>query len=165
MVRILFGLLLFTAAMIQAVTLPSLHVLGVLPDLVLILLLVWSALRGTIEGLAWVAAAGLLLDILALDPLGTNGLALLIVVILAGPARRRLLHSGLVFPMLLVIVATMVHAFMLMMLRSDTSAGLPVAAVFRLAFLQALLNSLLVPPIYLMANSMNRWMPRDVWKA
>jgi hypothetical protein len=67
--------------------------------------------------------------------------------------------------MLLVILATLIHAFMLMMLRSETSAGLPVVAVMRLAFVQALLNSLLVPPIYLMTSSLNRWMPRDVWKA
>jgi rod shape-determining protein MreD len=162
MARILFGLLLFAAAMIQAVTLPSLHVLGVLPDLVLILILVWSALRGTVEGLAWAFAVGILLDLLALDPLGTNGLALLVVVLMAGPARRRLLHSGIVFPMLLVILATMAHAFLLLLLRSDASAGVPVASIFRLAFLQALLNSLLVPPIYVIASGMNRWVGQDV---
>ncbi|MFL5762123.1 MAG: rod shape-determining protein MreD [Thermomicrobiales bacterium] len=162
MARILFGLLLFSAAMIQAVTLPSLHVLGVLPDLVLIILLVWSTLRGTAEGLIWAFAAGILLDLLALDPLGTNGLALLAVVLMAGPARRRLLHSGIVFPMLLVILATMVHAFVLLALRSDTNAGLPVSAVFRLAFLQALLNAVLVPPMYVIASGMNRWVGEDV---
>jgi rod shape-determining protein MreD len=162
MARILFALLLFSAAMIQAVTLPSLHVLGVLPDLVLVLILVWSALRGTAEGLIWAFAVGLLLDVLALDPLGTNGLALLVVVLMAGPARRRLLHSGMVFPMLLVVFATMLHAFVLLMLRSDTSAGIPVSAVIRISFLQGLLNAVLVPPIYVLLSGMNRWVGQDV---
>jgi rod shape-determining protein MreD len=162
MARILFALLLFTAAMIQAVTLPSLHVLGVLPDLVLVLLLVWSALRGTGEGLIWAFSVGILLDVLGLDPLGTNGLALLVVVLMAGPARRRLLHSGIVFPMLLVVFATMLHAFVLLVLRSDASAGIPVSAVFRIAFLQGLLNAVLVPPIYVILSGMNRMVGEDV---
>jgi rod shape-determining protein MreD len=161
MARILFALLLFSAAMIQAVTLPSLHVLGVLPDLVLVLILVWSALRGTAEGLIWAFAVGILLDVLSLDPLGTNGLALLVVVLMAGPARRRLLHSGMVFPMLLVVFATMLHAFVLLMLRSDASAGIPVSAVIRISFLQGLLNAVLVPPIYVILSGMNRWVGQD----
>jgi hypothetical protein len=40
---------------------------------------------------------------------------------------------------------------------------MPVASAFRLVFLQALLNSLLVPPIYLIAGWMDRWvMQTDV---
>lgn len=157
MARLLFALLLATVAFSQATILPSLQLLGVLPNMVLVLLLVWCALRGTAEGLLWVFGAGLLLDALALDPVGTNGLALLVVALLAGPARHRFFHSGLVFPIVLAMIATVVHAIALLLLRSGTGDGLPFASVFRLVVLQALLNSLLVPPIYLIAGMMDRW--------
>jgi|SRR5579884_146534 len=157
MARLLFALLLFTVIMIQAIVLPGLHLIGVLPDLVLVLLLAWSAMRGTGEGILWVFAAGLILDVLAMDRLGTNGLALLIAPLLAGPARRRFFHSGLIFPIALAVVATVVHAAVLLLLRSGTGTAIPIGAAFRLIFLQALLNSLLVPPLYLLVGWMDRW--------
>jgi rod shape-determining protein MreD len=157
MARLIFALLLAMAAFSQATILPSIHVIRVLPNVVLVLLLAWCAMRGTAEGLIWVFGAGLLIDVLALDPLGTNGLALLIVALLAGPSRRRFFHSGLVFPIVLVVVATFVHALVLLLIRSEGGGGLPIGSVFRLVTLQAMLNALLVPPIYLIAGLMDRW--------
>jgi rod shape-determining protein MreD len=160
MARALFALLLVTAALAQATILPALGPIAVLPNLVLVLLLVWSALRGVAEGLAWVFTVGVLMDLLALDPLGCNGLALLPVALLAGPARRRFFHSGMVFPLLLAMLATVAHALVLAVLRGmdDGGALLPAAAVARLTFLQALLNALLVPPLYVVAGWMDRSM-------
>ena len=37
----------------------------------------------------------------------------------------------------------------------------PVAAVVRLTLLQALLNALLVPPLYVIAAWGDRWMPEE----
>lgn len=157
MARISFACLLLLVILVQATVLPGLHLIGVLPDLVLVLLLVWCALRGIGEGVIWVFAAGLVLDVLAMDRLGTNGLALLAVALLAGQARRRFFHSGMIVPIVLAIVATVVHATVLLLLRSGEGMALPVGAAFRLIFLQALLNSLLVPPLYLLAGWMDRW--------
>lgn len=161
MARLLFACLLFFVAIIQATILPGLHVAGVMPDLVLVLLLVWSALRGTGEALIWVFAAGLLLDVLAMDPLGTNGLALMIVALLAGPARRRFFNSGLVFPVGLAAVATVIHAFVLLVLRSRSGEAFALTASFRPIVIQALLDAVLVPPLYLIATRMDRWVVRS----
>lgn len=159
MARFVFALLLVVAALGQATILPALGPVGVVPNLVLVLLLVWSAIRGVVEGLLWVFAVGLLLDLLALDAVGTNGLALLVVALAAGPARRRFFHSGMVFPLLLAILTTVGHALALTLLRAagDGWAMPPAAAVARLALLQALLNALLVPLLYVVAGRMNRW--------
>ena len=157
MARLFFACVLVCVILIQATVLPGLHLIGVLPDLVLVLLLVWSAMRGIGEGVVWVFVAGLLLDVLAMDRLGTNGLALLVVAVLAGQARRRFFHSGMVFPIALAIVATVVHASVLLLLRGSEGMALSVGPAFRLIFLQALLNSLLVPPLYLLVGWMDRW--------
>jgi rod shape-determining protein MreD len=158
MARILFALCLAGAALVQATILPSLDVIEVLPDLTLVLLLVWSALRGTPEGLIWAFGLGLFFDMLALDPLGTNGLALLGVAILGGVSQRRFFHSKLVLPIALAIVATVIHALVLLLFRTGEGAGLPVGSVFRLIILQALLNSICVPPLYVIAGWMARRM-------
>jgi rod shape-determining protein MreD len=158
MARIIFGLVLFMSALAQATIMPSLHVIEVLPDVTLVLLLVWSALRGTPEGLLWAFSLGLFIDILALDPLGANGLALLGVALLGGLSRRRFFHSTLIVPIVLAVAATMIHALVLLLIRSGEGAGLPIASVFRLIFLQALLNSMFVPPLYVVAGWMERRM-------
>jgi rod shape-determining protein MreD len=158
MARIFFALCMLSAALVQATILPSLDLLEVLPDVTLVLLLVWSALRGAPEGLIWAFGFGMFIDILALDPLGTNGLALLGVALLGGLARRRFFHSTLIVPIALAVVATIVHALVLLLFRSGEGAGLPISSVFRLIFLQALLNSICVPPLYVVAGWMERRM-------
>jgi rod shape-determining protein MreD len=157
MARTLFALILVFSALVQATVLPSMNLLAVLPDVTLVLLLVWSALRGVPEGLFWAFGLGLLLDVIALDPFGANGLALLGVAVLGGLARRRFFHSNLIVPIVVAAAATFVHAIVLLLIRSGEGAGLPLAAVMRVVFLQALLNSIFVPPLYLIAGMMDRW--------
>lgn len=160
MSRGFFALLVAAAGLAQATVLPALGPVGVLPNLVLVLLLVWCAMRGTAEGLVWIFGAGVLLDLLALDPIGTNGLALLPVALLAVPARRRFFQSGMLVPLVLAMVATVVHALALTALRGvGDGVAAPPGAVARLVVLQALLNALLVPPLYLVAGWMNGLTP------
>ena len=158
MARFSFALLLLFFSLSQATIMPSAHVIQVLPDVTLVLLLVWSALRGLPEGMMWAFGLGLFIDILALDPLGTNGLALLGVALLGGLARRRFFQSTLVIPIVLAVVATVVHALVLLLLRSGEGSGLPISSVIRLVFLQSLLNSIFVPPFYIVAGWMERRM-------
>lgn len=156
MARLLFAGLLAFAVFLQTVILPSLNLIQVLPDVSLVLLLVWSAIQGVPEGLVWAFGLGILIDVLALDPMGTNALAFLGVALLGGLARRRFFQSNLVFPILLAVAATVVHAVVLLLLRSSDGGGLPLASVSRFVFLQALLNSICVPPLYLVAGAMGR---------
>jgi rod shape-determining protein MreD len=155
--RLFFALLLVTSAMFQATLLPSLGILTILPDITLVLLLVWSAMKGVPEALFWAFGLGLLMDVIALDRFGANALALISVAVLGGLARRRLFHSNLIVPIVIAVVATFVHAMILLLIRSSDGSGLPLASIMRIVFLQALLNSILVPPLYLIAGVMDRW--------
>jgi rod shape-determining protein MreD len=158
MARLLFALLLFVAAMAQTVLLPSWNLLEVLPNFMLVLLLVWSALRGVREGLVWAFGLGIFIDIMAVDPMGTNALSLLPVVLLGGLPRRRFFHSNLVFPIVIAVGATLIHGVVLLLLRSSDGAGLPIGSAFRVVFLQSLLNAMVVPPLYVVAGWMERRM-------
>jgi rod shape-determining protein MreD len=152
MARILFGLLIVVAALGQATILPRVNPFSVSPDLVLVLLFLWAARHGVRESLLWIFFSGLFLDVLTLDPFGTNGLALVIIVLLAGPARHRLFHSSIVVPILLVVVATIVHGVALSLLR-----GVPLGTsiLFQTA-VQAAVHAVLVPVIHLLT----RWIDR-----
>ena len=97
--RPVFALLLIVAALLQSALLPRWQILAVTPGLVVVLLLGWSAYRGVAEALVWVFVAGFLLDVLGLDRLGANALALLPVALFGGFSRGRFFHSAFVFPM------------------------------------------------------------------
>ncbi len=151
MARILFGLLVVVAALVQATTLPRVNPFSVSPDLVLVLLFLWATRHGVRESLLWIFFSGLFLDVLTLDPFGTNGLSLVIIVLLAGPARHRLFHSSVVVPILLVIVVTIVHGVVLALLR-----GMPLdtSILFQTA-IQAGVHAVLVPIIHLVTRGMD----------
>lgn len=160
MSRPVFGLLLVIAALLQTAFLPRWQVLAVTPGLVVVLILAWSAYRGLPEALVWVFAAGLLLDILGLDRLGANALALLPVALLGGLSRGRFFHSTLVFPMLLAMAATFVYVGALLGLRGLLGAGGdPSLVLGRVTILQALLNALLVPPVFGLLGWLQRTEP------
>lgn len=156
MARILFGLLVVVAAVVRATILPRVNPLSVTPDLVLVLLFLWAIKHGVRESLLWIFFSGLFLDLLTLDPFGTNGLALVVIVLLASPARHRLFQSGIVVPILLIVVVTIVHGVVLTLLR-----GMPLAipalvhAAPKVA-LQAGMHAVLVPIVHLIT----RWIDR-----
>jgi len=146
--RIIFGLLLFMAIFAQATILPKINPLTVTPDLVLVLLFMWCTFCGPREALLWIFVTGVFLDILSLDALGTNALALSCIVILAWFAQQRILQSNVIVPMMLVVVATFAHGFVLYTLRGTS------LSIFILY--QALFHALLVPIFYLFMRRMAR---------
>ena len=160
MTRPVFGLLLIIAALLQTALLPRWQILAVTPGLVLVLILGWSAYRGLPEALAWVLASGFLLDVLGLDRLGVNALALLPVALIGVISRGRFFNSALVFPMVLAMAATFIYVGTLLALRQLLGeGGDPGQMIGRVTLLQALLNALLVPPIFGLLGWLQRTEP------
>jgi len=155
-----FGLLLAIAALLQTALLPRWQLLAVTPSLVVVLLLAWSAYRSVPEALAWVFIAGFVLDVLGMDRLGANALALLPVALLGSLSRGRFFHSALVFPMVLAIAGTFLYVGTLLALRGLLGEGGNVSQMLgRVTILQALLNALLVPPVYGLVGWLQRMEP------
>lgn len=160
MTRPVFGVLLIVAALLQTAILPRWQLLAVTPGIVLVLLFGWSAYRGIPEALVWVLGAGFLLDVIGLDRLGANALALLPVALLGGLSRSRYFNSALVFPMLLAIVATFAYVGVLLLMRDLLGEGGDAAQVLgKVTLLQSLLNALLVPPVFGLLGWLQRMEP------
>jgi len=148
MKRLLFGLLLATMVFAQSTIVPQLNPLEVSPNFVVVLLFLWSGLHGTREGLIWAFFIGLLLDVVTVSPLGTNGLALGAVALLAGPAQNRMFRSSVFFSVVLVIFASIAYSLVLYLLR-DLRPGM-------FLVVQALMHAILVPPAYLLIRFLDR---------
>lgn len=156
MARILFAALILSALFAQIALLPTIDAFRVLPNVPLVLLLVWSATRGIREGLFWAFGIGLLLDILSIDPLGSNGLALLVVVLLGGLSARRIFSSKVMFLIALAALATVLHGTVILMVRNAEGGATPIGAVIRPLVSQAVLNAILVPPCYWILSLFSR---------
>ncbi len=141
MARLIFGVVLFTMVFAQATILPAINPFTVSPDLVLLLLFAASMYMGLREGLMWLFVAGIITDVLAMDPLGANGIALLPAVLLVGPARQPIFRANILIPIGLMLVATVAHALLLCLIRGvspDLTIGLQVlqhAIVFPFLYL------------------------------
>lgn len=154
--RLFFALILIITAFAQVSFFPAINALGVSPNLVLVLVLVWSGTRGVPEGLVWVFALGLLLDLLTLDPLGAHGLALVPVALIGGLTRRRLFHSGVIIPMVAVVGATLAYQLVGLLVAALTGPHAPFGGSVTAGMLTALLNLVVVPPLYLAMHVLER---------
>lgn len=154
--RLGFGLLLALAVLAQATFFPALHILSIGPNLALVLILLWSATRGAPEGLIWALGAGLLLDLVSLDPLGFNALALLPAALLGGLARHRIVHSRVLQPMILVTGATVAHWLVAGFVGALLGAGYALGFSLRLGLLTAAINLATVPFLFALTLILER---------
>ncbi|MDP9374522.1 MAG: rod shape-determining protein MreD [Chloroflexota bacterium] len=161
MPRVIFALILGAAALTQATLLPMVRVLGIKPHLVLVLLLLWGATREPREGLAWAFGAGVFLDLLTLSPLGLNALGLLPAVLIGWLSRNRFFQSGLLFPLVMALAATAAHDLALLLAAPFTGGYSSPLGALRLGTLAALLNTLVVPPLYLVVHLLSSWIGRN----
>ena len=161
MPRIIFAVVLLLMALLQTTVLPMARFLGIIPDLLLVSLLLWTAGREPGEGLLWTFGIGLFLDLLTMSPFGSAALVLLPVAIVGWFSRSRFFQSGLLFPMLMAMVATFAHGLAQTLLAPLLGGHMNLLALVQLSTLGALLNSLMVLPLYLVVQVLQRWIERN----
>jgi rod shape-determining protein MreD len=115
---------MLAAALVQVTWAPALSVVGVFPNLVLLLVvgLTWSG--GVRSGMLWACWGGLLLDLTAPGPVGPHALALVAGAYVTGFWIRNLDAASLHQPVLAAAAATVVYS--LILIGSDDTLGLPV---------------------------------------
>lgn len=161
MPRVIFAAFLMLLALLQTTVLPTAQFLGIVPDLMLVSLLLWSALREPGEGLLWAFGIGLFIDLLTMSPFGSAALTLLPVTVVGWFSRSRFFQSGLLFPMLMAMIATFAHGLAQTLLAPLLGGHMNFIALVQLSTLGALLNSLMVPPLYLIVQMLQRWIERN----
>jgi cell shape-determining protein MreD len=93
-------------ALVQASSVDQFRILGVAPNLLLVMLVCWLVVRGLEDALPLVFVAGVTLGLVGLQPPGLVLLALLPIAAIGAVRELRLLHSEALLALLSVAVAT-----------------------------------------------------------
>lgn len=141
--------LLLLIVLLQGTLLSRIRFLGAHPNLLLTVVVCLSALRSVSDGLLWGFVGGLGIDLVAGMPLGTSSLALMPTTFLVGIGRSSIFANNLALPMLLVILATPVHGWIILL--TQMVRGVPVdwgATTLRVIAPEMALNALLTALAY-----------------
>jgi rod shape-determining protein MreD len=154
--------LLGATALLQVTVAPRLALAGIKPDLMLIVVVSWSLLRGGREGIVWAFLGGLWLDLLAGGPLGVSALALMAVSLACSIGALNIFRSHLLLPLLTILWGTVV--FGLVYLSLLQSLGYTVAwldALRRVTLPSMILNALVMPLLYAPLDWLSRVTGRE----
>jgi rod shape-determining protein MreD len=134
---------------LQSSVLPRIGILGVHLDLVLLLIMVWSVLRGFDEALVWGLVGGVLVDLYSAGPFGVNVLALGVVAILAAVAGTTLRQARGLVLLAYSPVGTIVYQLITLFILQNLEWRVDWPSMVALVVLpSAILNTIVAPLVY-----------------
>lgn len=143
------GGVILLAAILQASLAPHLKILGVVPNLFLLVVVTLALVEGPVAGCVAGFAAGLTLDLLGTGPLGAWPLVLTVVGYLAGMLQSNLFAEGWLLPVTAVFVAGVTAELSYALLLSILGVGGDlVAEILRLVLPGAVYNTALAVLAY-----------------
>ncbi len=138
--------LLLIAAVLQSIWLENLHILGGRPDLVLLLGITWSIIRGANEGTIWGIIGGIFCDLLSGGPFGLWTVSLTVVTFIVGQSWVHTLGPTVMRLALMSVLGTLLaHSILL---ATMSVLGYPIYVNYAMQTVigpAALLNFLLSP--------------------
>ncbi len=138
-------------ALLQASSIEQFKVLGVTPNLLLVLLVSWLVVRGLDDVLPMIAVAGVTMGFIGLQVPGLVLLALLPIAGLGVLRELHVIHSDLLLVLAFVLVATVAYESIIVAALIASGGGYDVVAALRSAIVpSALVNVMLTPPVYLL---------------
>ena len=156
------AMLLFVAAIMQVSIFTQVHVLGGVPDVLLVLLVAVALLRGAIFGAAGGFFAGLLVDTASLGKLGLTSLVLTIAGYWIGRYGETTGRDRAHAPFLSVAVVTILYSLGLLLVHFVLGERAPAGAMLRGLFPAIVLNLVLTAPVYALVRRLLRPFDRSV---
>ena len=153
---------LLLLAVLQTAVLPRFPILGAVPQLLLLVSLVWGALRGVNEGVVWAFVAGVCQDILSAAPMGVTSLTFMAAVFVAVSAAQLFPSNRFFMPLMQGALATLIFLGLHFVLLNVLGYGLRWETAVSLLPL-IILHSILTLPLYWLLNSVIKTLqPRRV---
>ena len=153
--------LLFVAAIAQVSVFSQLHVFGAVPDVLLVSLLAFSLLRGSLAGAVGGFFAGLLVDTASLGTLGLTSLVLTLAGYWIGRYGETTGRDRAHAPFLSIAVVTVLYQLGLLVVHFVLGESAPGGPVVRSLIPAVVLNLILTAPIYAVVRRMLRPTARD----
>ena len=154
--------LLFVAAIMQVSIFAQVHVLGGVPDVLLVTLVAVALLRGAIVGACGGFFAGLLVDTASLGKLGLTSLVLTIAGYWIGRYGETTGRDRAHAPFLSVAVVTILYSLGLLLVHFVLGERAPAGAMLRGLFPAIVLNLVLTAPVYALVRRLLRPFDRSV---
>ena len=105
----LFIALVFLLGVIQSALLPNFRLAGNYPDLIVIVAVSWSLLRGVRHGILVALMGGIALDVLSGAPFGVLTLALVGAVLVSSAGAASFFRSPMLLALLAIVSGTIVY--------------------------------------------------------
>ncbi len=150
------AVLLFVAAILQVSIFSQVHVLGGVPDLLLVTLVAVSLLRGAIVGAIGGFFAGLIVDTATLGNLGLTSLVLTIAGYWIGRYGETTGRDRGHAPFTSVAVVTVLYSFGLLLVHFVLGERAPAGAIGRGLAPAIVMNLILTGPVYALARRLLR---------
>lgn len=153
---LLKGAIIVVALLIQLTLINSITILGLKPDLIMVVVVVFSLLKGEKEGTISGFASGLLQDIFSTSLLGINALAKTVIGFTCGILKEKIFYEHILFliPVITFIASFMQSILIFLLLRAfGIEYGLA-WSIKQIAIPEALYSSLLSPFIFLAINKL-----------
>ncbi|MFH1085095.1 MAG: rod shape-determining protein MreD [Chloroflexota bacterium] len=151
--------LIILGALVQATWASRLRLLGVTPDVVLVLVIGWAVVRGLREGLLIALVGGLTMEALTGAPLGMTTAALVLATWLASVAESNVFRSAWYLPYVSIAIATPVYYGTMLLFMRLAGRPLPwMTMLGRVVVPSVTLNLLLMPAVYAAC----RWLHRGI---
>jgi rod shape-determining protein MreD len=148
--------LLFVAAIMQVSIFAQVHILGGMPDFLLVMLVAVALLRGSVVGAVGGFFAGLLVDTASLGQLGLTSLVLTIAGYWIGRYGETTGRDRFHAPFLSVAVVTVLYSLGLLVVHFVLGERAPAGAMFRGLLPAIAMNLILTAPVYALVRRLLR---------
>jgi rod shape-determining protein MreD len=148
--------LLFVAAITQVSIFSEIHVFGAVPDVLLVTLVVFALLRGSVAGAVGGFCAGLVVDTASLGTLGLTSLVLTLAGYWIGRYGETTGRDRAHAPFLSVAVVTVLYQLGLLVVHFVLGENAPAGAVVRSLVPAIVLNLILTAPLYALVRRLLR---------
>jgi len=156
MIILLKGAIIVITLVIQLTLVNSVTVLGLKPDLIMVVVVVFSLMKGEKEGAISGFASGLLQDIFSTGLLGINALAKTVIGFICGILKEKIFHEHILFmiPVITFIASFIQSIIMSLLLRAFGIEYNLAWSLKQIALPEALYSSLLSPFVFLAINKL-----------
>ena len=153
---LLKGAIIVVALVIQLTLINSVTILGLKPDLIMVVVVVFSLRNGEKEGTISGFASGLLQDIFSTGLLGINALAKTVIGFTCGILKEKIFHEHILFIIpIITFIASFIQSILVFLLLRAFGIEYNLAwSLKQIALPEALYSSLLSPFIFLIINKL-----------
>jgi len=146
--------IIVVALLIQLTLINSITILGLKPDLIMIVVVVFSLMKGEKEGTISGFASGLLQDIFSIGLLGINAFAKTVIGFTCGILKEKIFYEHILFLIpIITFIASLIQSILIFLLLRAFGIEYSLAwSLKQVALPEALYSSLLSPFIFLAIN-------------